>query len=61
MKLNIEQKGRYRIYNVFFDDLTDLYYYLKSNPKVNSDIFRKLESVENDHDFAGASYEKSIE
>ena len=61
MKLNIEQKGRYRIYNVFFDDLTDLYYYLKSNPKVNSDIFRKLESVENDHDFAGDSYEKSIE
>ena len=61
MKLNIGYKDDYKIYNIYFSDLADLYYYLKSNPKINSDIFHKIESEEGDYKFAGDNYKKSIE
>ena len=61
MKLTIENKENYKIYNVFFSDLSDLYYYLKSNPKINRNVFKKMESIDNDYEFAGDSLEKSIE
>ena len=35
MKLSIDKKNGMTIYNVKFDNLADLYYYLKSNPRVN--------------------------
>ena len=61
MKLTIEYKDEYKIYNLFFSDLADLYYYLKSNPKVNSKVFRTMHSIDNSYEFAGDSLEKSIE
>ena len=36
------------VYNVKFDNLTDLYDYLKSNPEVNKRIFVSQASIENE-------------
>ena len=61
MKLSIDKKDGYKVYNVKFDSLTDLYYYLKSNPRVNRYIFEKQASLKKDSEFAGDSLDKSIE
>ncbi len=61
MKLNIEKRDYITLYNVLFDDLTDLYYYLKSNPRVNDRIFEEQASLKKNSNFAGDSLEKAIE
>ena len=61
MKLTIERKNEYTIYNIFFNDLADLYYYLKSNPKVNRSIFTTMSSIDNDYEFAGDNLGTAIE
>ena len=40
------------VYNVKFDNLTDLYDYLKSNPEVNKRIFVSQASIENEQSFS---------
>lgn len=61
MKLSIDYKDDLKIYNVKFDNLADLYYYLKSNPKVNRNIFDEQSSITGSYEFAGDNLEKSIE
>lgn len=51
----------YTRYRVKFNSLYDLYEYLKSEPRLNHEVFKSLESVENDSDFAGVSYEEALE
>lgn len=61
MKLVIENKNDYKIYNVKFDSLTDLYDYLKSNPKINKTVFNETASTDKDTNFYGEPLNKSIE
>lgn len=61
MKFVLEKTNTYKIFKYNFSNLNDLYTYLKSNPKVNHDIFMKQSSIHNGADFAGESLEKSIE
>lgn len=49
------------IYKYNFSNLTDLYNYLKQNPKVNRNIFNTQASLDPNNYFAGESLEKSIE
>ena len=48
-------------YRAKFNSLHDLYSYLKSNPKTNKKVFKKLHSVINDSDFAGIAYDDAVE
>lgn len=52
---------KYICYKAKFNSLYDLYSYLKSNPAPNRIVFKKLQSVENDEDFAGFPYEEALE
>ena len=61
MRLNIDYDKNYKIYNVHFDDLADLYYYLKSSPKINRYVFSDPASTRGERSFAGDSLKKSIE
>ena len=61
MKLSIDKKNGKTIYNVKFDNLADLYYYLKSNPTVNSTIFNEQASLTGSSEFAGAPLKESID
>lgn len=51
----------YTRYRARFNSLHDLYEYLKSEPKLNRTVFRKLHSVENDYDFAGIPFDEALE
>ena len=51
----------YKKYTAKFRNLRNLYDYLKSNPDLNREVFRSLESVENSPDFAGIRYEEAVE
>ena len=61
MKQTIEHRDDRIIYNIKFDSLTDLYQYLKSNPKVNTDVFETQASIDNDESFSGVPLKKAIE
>lgn len=61
MVTEIENKNGYRVCNVRFSNLTDLYDYLKSDPKVNSRVFRRQASLSSDTDFYGEPLDKAIE
>ena len=52
---------KYSTFEYYFQNLTDLYNYLKSNPKVNSHIFRRQSSLTNGSDFAGENLTQAIE
>lgn len=62
MKTNVYNKGKFTVYDVIFSDLTDLYNYLKSNPKVNKKIFPRniRASIKNDSTL-GFDLDKAIE
>lgn len=57
----IEQRGNCKIYNIKFRNLTDLYDYLKSDPKVNTAVFKRQASIKNDCDFSGEPLPQAIE
>lgn len=61
MVTEIEKRENYKVYNIRFSNLTDLYDFLKSNPKVNTKVFSRQASLSSDSDFYGESLEKSIE
>lgn len=61
MQDSIEQKGKCKVYNIKFRNLTDLYDYLKSNPKVNTKVFTRQASIKNDTLFAGEPLPQAIE
>lgn len=50
-----------KVYNYSFNNLNDLYNYLKSEPIVNKKIFKKQASVTQKKSFAGESLEEAIE
>lgn len=51
----------YKVYQARFDNLYELYDYLKSNPKTNSKIFSELASIKNPESFAGKPYSEALE
>ena len=51
----------YKLYMARFGNLYDLYEYLKSNPKINKDIFYRLHSIIGSSNFAGKPYEEALE
>jgi len=51
----------YNIYLARFRNLYDLYEYLKSNPKLNRRIFKKLHSETGSTEFAGKPYKQALE
>ena len=55
-----EAEEEYTFYELTFQNLTDLYAYLKSDPEVNSKIFRRLSSQKSDTEFSGVSYETAL-
>lgn len=57
----IEQQGNKTIYNIRFINLTDLYEYLKSSPKVNVRVFSEQSSILKKASWAGESLNQSIE
>ncbi len=59
----VEKIGRYNYtkYYVRFNNLYELYEYLKSNPKINTKVFRTLSSLEKDSSFAGKPYDQAVE
>ena len=61
-RTNVYNKGKFTVYDVIFSDLTDLYNYLKSNPKVNKKIFPRniRASIKNDSTL-GFDLDKAIE
>lgn len=61
MVTETEKKDGYKVYNIRFSNLTDLYDYLKSNPKVNTKVFSRQASISRDTDFYGESLDKAIE
>lgn len=61
MQKSIGEFNGKTVYNVKFDNLTDLYDYLKSNPEVNKRIFVSQASIENEQSFSGENLSKSIE
>ncbi|MGN1370980.1 MAG: hypothetical protein ACI4XM_01685 [Candidatus Coprovivens sp.] len=54
-------KYNYVMYNARFNNLYELYDYLKDNPGINRVVFRSLASVKDDSDFAGKSYDEAVE
>ena len=50
-----------KVFKYYFYNLTDLYNYLSSNPKVNSSVFKELSSEEGSREFAGEPLIKAIE
>ena len=61
MVLDVENKNGYKVYNMNFSNLTDLHLYLKSNPKVNKNIFKEQSSLDSDTQFHGESLDKCID
>lgn len=49
------------VYEYNFSNLSDLYNYLKNNPKVNKDVFLKQISIHGDESSCGVSLDKAIE
>ena len=58
MNVNGEE---YTCYKAKFNSLYDLYSYLKSDPKLNRIVFRKLHSEDKGSDFAGIPYDDAVE
>ena len=61
MKLEISRINGDKVYKLNYSSLTDVHDYLKSNPKVNRNVFFTQASKRRDTDFAGESLKKSIE
>ena len=51
----------YQKYLVRFDDLFEIYHFLKSNPEVNREIFEELSSETGEYRFAGIPYNEAVD
>ena len=51
----------FNYYKAVFRSLTDLYNYLKSEPKINREIFTRLASERESYSFSGREYEEALE
>lgn len=61
MQKEITKKDNKTIYSIHFDNLNDVYSYIKSNPPINSKIFEEPVSLGASNDFHGESLEKAVE
>lgn len=61
MKFVIDKNEQYTSYKYNFYNLTDLYDYLKSNPKANSEIFEFEASIKADGYLCGEPFETAVE
>ena len=61
MVTEVEKRDNLKVYNIHFSNLTDLYDYLKSNPKVNTRVFSRQASLTRDRDFYGEPLDQAIE
>ena len=61
MQKEITKKDNKTIYSIHFDNLNDVYSYIKSNPPINSKVFEDPVSLGVPNDFHGESLEKAIE
>ena len=52
---------KYRNFLVRFDNLFEIYNYLKSNPEINTKVFHELSSETGTYSFAGIHYEDALE
>ena len=59
-EIRVDNKD-YLYYLVVFNNLYELYDYLKSNPYINREIFRELASRKGPTNFAGMPYEQALE
>ena len=59
--LRIYKKDLMKIYRVSFNNMSELYMYLKEEPEVNREIFKKQASISTDVSFAGLSYDWALE
>ena len=59
--LNIYKKDLMKIYRVRFRNMSELYMYLKDQPEVNREVFKKQASISTDVSFAGLSYDWALE
>lgn len=60
MRADVNNTRNSRIYNISFHNMTDLYDYIKSNPKINTRVFTRPASM-SISSFYGESLEKSTE
>lgn len=61
MKFSLVKLNEYQtLYKYNFSNLNDLYNYLKSNPTVNTKIFKKQASLKTESDFNGVSLPEAI-
>ena len=61
MQNEIIEKDHHRIYNLRFNNLTDLHDYLISNPVVNRSVFHEQASLNPNFSFYGEALPKAIE
>jgi len=54
-------RRNYTKYLVSFDDLYEIYNFLKSNPEINKEVFHELSSITGEYKFAGIPYEDAVE
>lgn len=57
----IRDDRKYILYLARFNNLYELYDYLKSDPTLNRRVFYKLSSVDGSYSFAGKPYSKALE
>ena len=60
MRIDVVKNSRERIYNIHFYNMTDLYDYIKSDPKINTKIFTRPASTSN-KEFYGVSLAQATE
>ena len=62
MKFSLVNLNEYKtLYKYNFSNLNDLYNYLKSNPTVNTRIFKKQSSLNDNTDFSGVPLQEATE
>ena len=61
MKFTLSKEDKTTIYKYYFSNLTDLYDYLKSNPKVNDVIFKEQDSILAEEKFSGEPLDIALE
>ena len=52
---------KFTLFLVRFDNLYEIYNYLKSNPEINENIFEELASETGSYNFAGIPYDEAVE
>ena len=57
----VVDNAKYNLYLARFNNIYELYEYLKSNPRINDIVFSELASEKENSNFAGKPYEEALE